>query len=97
MQPIHLATNLGDKIALNTLLDESKKVDINARIDNQYKYTTDKRGYTPLHLAIENGDIDMVICLIRSGADITLKTPGPDKVCEFHHVLTYSLSSMIVV
>ena len=57
-------------------------VDINSRVDNSYKWENKSRGYTPLHIAIENGDYETVVFLLRKGADITIKTSGPLRYFE---------------
>jgi hypothetical protein len=57
-------------------------VDVNSRIDNRYKWDNKSRGYTPLHIAIENGDYETVVFLIRKGADVTMKTWGPLRFYE---------------
>ena len=36
-------------------------------------------GVFPLHLAIENGDVDMAAVLLTAGADVTLKANGKNK------------------
>jgi ankyrin repeat protein len=82
LRPIHIVTDLGDVKFLNTLL--AAGADINAVIDNEYKNSLRaNRGFTALHLAIFNGDLEMTTHLLRRGADIHIKTPGPIKVFLF--------------
>ncbi len=76
-KPIHLATELGDLNLVEILTQGG--VDINSRIDNDYKVDAKMRGYTPLHIAISNNDLASVTYLIEAGADVTMKTYGPLK------------------
>jgi cytohesin len=43
---------------------------------------TDKRGYTPLRVAVERGDREIVKLLIEKGADVNAKVSGLNSILE---------------
>jgi len=51
---------------LTTLLEQCPETDLDA---------VDEYGYTPLHLACDRGNIDIVILLLKKGADHRIKDP----------------------
>jgi len=63
---IHGLALSNDVSGLTTLLEQCPKTDLDA---------VDKFGYTPLHLACDRGNIDIVRLLLKRGADHTLKDP----------------------
>jgi ankyrin repeat protein len=73
-RPIHIATALGDLRMISVL--RHFLVDIDTTVDSEYRTELKEHGYTPLHLAIENGDLETVIFLIKMGADVTRRTAG---------------------
>nr|XP_018910579.1 PREDICTED: uncharacterized protein LOC109039535 [Bemisia tabaci] len=79
--PLHLAVSLGDMKIIKTLLT-------NARKQNLIKYNlmvnaTTKEGLsTPLHVAAEKGNFDVVKLLIKSGAIFNRKNKDDDTPLE---------------
>jgi len=63
---IHGLALSNDVSGLTSLLEEYPRTDLDA---------VDKFGYTPLHLACDRGNIDMVKFLLSKGADYSLKDP----------------------
>jgi len=63
---IHGLALSNDVSGLTTLLEQCPKTDLDA---------VDKFGYTPLHLACDRGNIDIVRLLLKKGADHNLKDP----------------------
>jgi len=63
---IHGLALSNDVSGLTTLLEQCPETDLNA---------VDEYGYTPLHLACDRGNIDMVRLLLKKGADHSLKDP----------------------
>lgn len=61
---IHLAAEVGHKKLAEMLKEEEFKKGIN---------TPDKFGNTPLHYAVEKGDIVNIDALIKAGADLNIK------------------------
>jgi ankyrin repeat protein len=57
--PLHLATFLGLVDFVEMLLFFKAKVDV-----------PDRLGVTPIHLAIQAGDIEIVQCLLRAGSNV---------------------------
>jgi ankyrin repeat protein len=57
--PLHLATFLGSAAFVEMLIFFRAKVD-----------AADKFGVTPIHLAIQDGDVEIAKCLLRGGANI---------------------------
>ena len=65
--PAHRLANAGDYNGLKELLDRNEKL-INKR---------DENGWTPLHEAVRDGNIDVIELLLERGADINART-GPN-------------------
>ena len=65
MTALHFAAVLGHQSLLELLL--SHKADVNSR---------DRRGFTPLHLASQEGHLASVVALLQSGADPLLPYLG---------------------
>jgi len=63
---IHGLALSNDVSGLTTLLEQCPETDLDA---------VDEYGYTPLHLACDRGNIDMVRLLLKKGADHSLKDP----------------------
>jgi len=63
---IHGLALSNDVSGLTTLLEQCPETDLDA---------VDEYGYTPLHLACDRGNIDMVRLLLKKGADHNLKDP----------------------
>jgi len=63
---IHGLALSNDVTGLTTLLEQCPETDLDA---------LDEYGYTPLHLACDRGNIDMVKLLLKKGADHRIKDP----------------------
>jgi len=63
---IHGLALSNDVSGLTTLLEQCPETNLDA---------VDEYGYTPLHLACDRGNIDMVRLLLKKGADHCLKDP----------------------
>lgn len=63
---IHGLALSNDVSGLTTLLEQYPETDVDA---------VDEFGYTPLHLACDRGNIDIVRLLLKKGADHSLKDP----------------------
>jgi len=63
---IHGLALSNDISGLTTLLEQCPETDLDA---------VDEYGYTPLHLACDRGNIDMVRLLLKKGADHRVKDP----------------------
>ena len=64
----HRLANAGDYDALKYVLDQNEKL-INKR---------DENGWTPLHEAVRDGNLDVIELLLERGADINART-GPNQ------------------
>jgi len=63
---IHGLALSNDVSGLTTLLEQYPETDLDA---------VDEYGYTPLHLACDRGNIDVVKLLLKKGADHRIKDP----------------------
>ncbi|MBO5996986.1 MAG: ankyrin repeat domain-containing protein [Alphaproteobacteria bacterium] len=67
---IHLAAETGNIAIFKILMNEKKKRGEAFDIDEK----SQKCGYTSLHIASDNGDLEMVKFLIHAGADVNKRT-----------------------
>jgi len=74
---IHGLSVSDDVLGLTALLDQDPNIDVNE---------LDEFGYTPLHLACDRGNVDIVKILLKKGADITIKDPDGFLALELAHV-----------
>ena len=65
--PLHVAAARGHIECIRCLLDSSSTSDGTSVVDTQ-----DKRGSTPLHLALQRNHSHMALLLLHSGADFDL-------------------------
>ncbi|CAL1689721.1 unnamed protein product [Lasius platythorax] len=93
--PLHLAVEKGsDEEIIKLLLSRGANVDANgylkivenllkhgAHVNSAYTYTCWK-GYTPLHLAVENGSEEIIKLLLSKGANVDAK--GENGITSLH-------------
>lgn len=70
---IHEAVKAGNIVIVKQLLAEDASL-INTRL-NERVYMGEMRGETPLHIAVDNGDIDITALLLNAGADVNAIDP----------------------
>jgi ankyrin repeat protein len=63
LKPLHLAAGSGDLIRVKNIVEKTPK-SLNLK---------DERGWSPLHLAVKNGHLEMVKFLIDRGAEINAR------------------------
>lgn len=98
-QPVASRPKTSIDLSLHEALKDNKKVSVKSINDllqnpetKKLINATDEEGYTPLHLAILLGREDLVDCLVKNGADLSV-TFGEEELPFLHFVILRSDST----